>query len=85
MSGRKQESRTLAILEKRYSKEHKEVCVLADLPLKSGKLVVLVAWLFLCCCRIFRISPLCSIRQTASCLAIKICNNIKFCGRCPHP
>jgi len=57
----------------------------ADLPLKSGKLAVLIAWLFLCCCRIFRISPLCSIRQTASCLAVKICNNIKFCGRCPHP
>jgi len=71
-------------VEKRNFKERKSLCV-AILPLKSGKIVVAVAWLFLYCCHIFRLSPLCSSRQTASRLAIKIRNKLKFCGRCPHP
>jgi len=57
----------------------------ADLPLKSGKLVVLVAWLFLCCCRIFWLSPLCSNRQTASRLAIKVYDSKKHLWAFPHP
>ena len=31
------------------------------------------------------LSPLCSIRQTASCLAIRICNNIKYLWALPTP
>ena len=38
MSGRKQESRTLAILEKRYSKEHKEVFVCGWFALKKWQI-----------------------------------------------
>lgn len=47
---------------------------MADLPLKSGKLVVLVAWLFLCCCRIFRISPLCLIAKQQAVWLLKFEN-----------
>ncbi|WP_418951337.1 hypothetical protein [Ruminococcus sp.] len=39
-------------VEKRNFKERKSLCV-AILPLKSGKIVVAVAWLFLYCCHIF--------------------------------
>ena len=34
---------------------------------------------------IIRLSPLCSSRQTASCLAIKTLRYLKYCGLCPHP
>ena len=51
-----------------------------NLPLKSGKLVVLVAWLFLLCFRFKRLSPLCSSR-----LPIKIYNSIKYLWSLPTP
>ena len=57
---------------------------MTNLPLKSGKLVVLVAWLFICCYRIW-LSPLCSIHQTASRLAIKMCNSLKHLWALPKP